>query len=92
MKRALHASKARGHGAVILLGDAPYLRPVRLLGPQGGQIVATRPVRRGRLLGLELKKGALEGASGMIAPTSNSRQKPRLAEKDGSVTPYGGLI
>ena len=45
MTHALAAAKARGHGAVILLGDAALLRPLRLLRSQDRRAVAAGPVR-----------------------------------------------
>ena len=41
------------------------------------------PFERDRLLGLELRDGALDGAWGMIVPTgmATSRSKPRPARK-----------
>ena len=32
MKQAIAAARMRGHGAILLVGDAPYYEPVRLLG------------------------------------------------------------
>ena len=64
---ALNEAKRFGHTAVLLVGDAPYYsrfgfgegltRSLHLLGP----------VERARFLGLELVKGALDGAAGFIA-------------------------
>src|SRR5881396_1998510 len=72
---ALAAAKARGHRAVILLGDAPYYIRFGFSAEKTGALSLPGPFERDRLLGLELRKGALDGvldgALGMIAPTGS---------------------
>ena len=68
MSQALAAAEARGHGAVILLGDAPYYARFGFSGRKTGELSLPGPFERDRLLGLELREGALDGAWGMIAP------------------------
>jgi predicted N-acetyltransferase YhbS len=65
---ALAAAKARGHGAVILLGDAPYYARFGFSTLKTGELSLPGPFEPDRLLGLELRAGALDGASGMIVP------------------------
>jgi predicted N-acetyltransferase YhbS len=85
MNRALAAAKARGHGAVILLGDAPYYARFGFSALKTGEISLPGPFERDRLLGFELRDGALDGVSGMIvatgalAPNKAARQMPRAA-------------
>jgi predicted N-acetyltransferase YhbS len=69
MKHALAAAKQRGHGAVVLLGDAPYYARFGFSALKAGELSLPGPFERDRLLGLELREGALDGASGMIVPT-----------------------
>ena len=69
MNHALAAAKARGHGAVILLGDAPYYARFGFSALKTGELSLPGPFERDRLLGLELREGALDGAWGMIVPT-----------------------
>jgi predicted N-acetyltransferase YhbS len=69
MDHALAAAKARGHRAVILLGDAPYYARFGFSDRKTGQLALPGAFERDRLLGLELSEGALDGAWGMIAPT-----------------------
>ena len=69
MHRALATAKARGHGAVILLGDAPYYARFGFSDLKTGELSLPGPFERDRLLGLELREGALDGAWGMIAAT-----------------------
>ena len=69
MDHALAAAKARGHRAVILLGDAPYYARFGFSAARTGELSLPGPFERDRLLGLELREGALDGAWGMIAAT-----------------------
>src|SRR5882757_6301973 len=69
MKRALAVARARGHGAVILLGDAPYYARFGFSAARTGALSLPGAFERERLLGLELVEGALDSAWGMIAPT-----------------------
>lgn len=69
MRHALAAAKAAGHGAVILLGDAPYYARFGFSALKTGELSLPGPFERDRLLALELREGALDGASGTIAPT-----------------------
>jgi predicted N-acetyltransferase YhbS len=72
MRHALAAAQARGHGAVILLGDAPYYARFGFSAAKTGELALPGPFERDRLLGLELRDGALDGASGLIIPTGTS--------------------
>jgi predicted N-acetyltransferase YhbS len=67
--RALALAKARGHGAVILLGDAPYYARFGFSTQKTGALALPGPFERDRLLALELRHGALDRARGMIVPT-----------------------
>ena len=69
MDHALAAAKARGHRAVILLGDAPYYARFGFSAEKTGELSLPGPFERERLLALELDDGALDGAWGMIVPT-----------------------
>jgi predicted N-acetyltransferase YhbS len=74
---ALAAAKRRGHGAVVLLGDAPYYSRFGFSALKTGELSLPGPFERDRLLGLELREGALDGAWGMIAPTgAPAAEKP----------------
>jgi predicted N-acetyltransferase YhbS len=88
--RALAAAKARGHGAVILLGDAPYYARFGFSHVKTGELSLPGPFERDRLLGLELREGALDGTRGMIAPTGALLLKPRAsrAKKALQVVPH----
>ena len=79
MQQALAAAKARGHGAVLLLGDAPYYARFGFSALKTGELSLPGPFERDRLLGLELRDGALDGAWGMIASTGVSVLKASTA-------------
>ena len=68
MDHALAAAKARGHRAVILLGDAPYYARFGFSALKTSELSLPGPFERDRLLGLELHEGALDGAWGVIVP------------------------
>jgi predicted N-acetyltransferase YhbS len=76
MEQAIAAAKALGHGAVILLGDAPYYSRFGFSSLKTRELSLPGPFERDRLLGLELCEGALDGAWGMIAATG--RLAPRI--------------
>src|ERR1700683_3228821 len=61
MNHALLAARVRGHGAVILLGDAPYYARFGFSTLKTGELALPGPFERDRLLGLELREGALDG-------------------------------
>ncbi|MCA6115775.1 N-acetyltransferase [Bradyrhizobium sp. WSM 1738] len=72
---ALAAAKARGHSAVILLGDAPYYARFGFSAAKTGELSLPGAFERDRLLGLELREGALDGAWGMIVATGTKLPK-----------------
>src|ERR1700754_2118507 len=78
MVRALEIARQRGHGAVILLGDAPYYARFGFSGAKTAELSLPGPFERDRLLGLELRDGALDDAWGMIvADGVREAQAPR---------------
>lgn len=90
MKHALAAAAAHGHGAVILLGDAPYYARFGFSTRKTGELSLPGPFERDRLLGLELREGALDGARGMIVPTGRAaaQSRPRLVVKLRILAPH----
>ncbi|TYO65204.1 N-acetyltransferase [Bradyrhizobium hipponense] len=79
MQQALAAARARGHAAVILLGDAAYYARFGFSAARTGELSLPGPFERDRLLALEFTEGALDGASGMIAPTGAALPKRRAS-------------
>ena len=75
MNHALAAARARGHRAVLLLGDAPYYARFGFSAEKTRELALSGAFERERLLGLEFEAGALDGACGMIVPTGASLLK-----------------
>ena len=79
MNHALAAARALGHGAVILLGDEPYYARFGFSSQKTGELSLPGPFERDRLLALELREGALDGAWGMIGSTGTPALKAHAA-------------
>jgi hypothetical protein len=79
MDHALAAARARGHRAVLLLGDAGYYSRFGFSAAKTGELMLPGAYEQERLLGIELAPGALDGAWGMIVPTGGSLPKPKAA-------------
>lgn len=93
VRRALQTARKLGFGAVILVGDPEYYNRFGFSGEKTGALWMPGPFERHRLLGRELKAGALEGARGMIAPAGRLEPTPDLAalvaQATGTNTPRG---
>ncbi|MCM2290812.1 N-acetyltransferase [Allorhizobium sp. BGMRC 0089] len=66
MRAAITEAKKRGHGAVLLVGDAPYYQRFGFFAEKTAHLVMPGPFARDRFLALELIPGWLDGAVGMI--------------------------
>jgi predicted N-acetyltransferase YhbS len=90
VNHALAAASRAGHGAVLLLGDASYYARFGFSALKTGELALPGPFERDRLLGLELREGVLDGASGMIVPTGMAKpqRKPRPAAKVRKLPPH----
>ena len=75
------AAAARGHRAVILLGDAPYYARFGFSPEKMAELSLPGPFERDRLLGLELVAGALDGACGTIVATGAKANPFRRAPR-----------
>ena len=82
MNAALMIAASRGHGAVVLLGDAPYYARFGFDTAKTAGLELPGPFERARLLGLELVDGALDGACGMIVATGSPERKARRSRKE----------
>ena len=67
MQVALRDAGRLGHGAVLLVGDAPYYRRFGFSNERTAALWLPGPYERHRLLAHELKPGALDGARGLIS-------------------------
>lgn len=79
VRRAIQAARRLGHGAIVLVGDPEYYSRFGFSGEKTGALWMPGPFERRRLLGRELKSGALDGARGMIAAAGRRIPMPDLA-------------
>ena len=75
MQRALREAKRLGHRSVLLVGDAPYYSRFGFSADKTGALRLPGPYEQHRLLGLEFKMGALDGARGLIRATGERLPK-----------------
>jgi len=69
MREAIWRAACRGHGAILLVGDAPYYERFGFTPEPMADLAMPGPFERERFLGLELREGALQGASGVLKAT-----------------------
>jgi predicted N-acetyltransferase YhbS len=72
VRRGLEAAREAGHGAVLLVGDAPYYGRFGFTREPTRDLVMPGPVDEARFLGLELRPGALAGATGLVRPAGRT--------------------
>ena len=75
--RTIDVARARGHAAIVLVGDAPYYGRFGFTADKTGALAMPGPFERHRLLGLELVSGGLDGAAGVIVAAGRTVMKPR---------------
>jgi len=88
MRHAINAARRLGHGAVLLVGDAPYYARFGFAADLTAALWMPGRYDRDRLLALELRPVALAGAHGLIAAAGALAPKPDLnalvaADRDG---------
>lgn len=85
MRHAIVRAEESGHGAIILVGDAPYYQRFGFSVEKAGSLIMPGPVERDRFLGLELKPGYLEQPAGLLV--ASGRRSPRgiIQEKSGKL-------
>ncbi|TXM64697.1 N-acetyltransferase [Methylobacterium sp. WL120] len=69
MHAALGRAESLGHGAVLLVGDAPYYERFGFSQALAANLTLPGPFARERFLGLELRAGAIDGAEGLVRAT-----------------------
>ena len=79
MQRALNEARVKGHGAVILVGDAPYYGRFGFGHGPVSDLHLPEPVDPARFLGLELIPGALDGAEGLVAASTRKVEREAKA-------------
>jgi predicted N-acetyltransferase YhbS len=84
VRHAIHEAALSGHDAILLVGDAPYYRRFGFSSAKVKGLHLPGPVVRSRFQGLELEKGALAGAAGLVMPAG------RLVLPEAAFVPYSG--
>ena len=79
VRHAIAVATARGHAAVLLVGDAPYYERFGFSAEKTADLWLPGPYERDRLLARELFPGALDGARGLIGATGRPAPTPELA-------------
>jgi predicted N-acetyltransferase YhbS len=79
VQQALREAGRLGHGAVLLVGDAPYYGRFGFSSEKTGALWLPGPYERHRLLGVELVPGALDGARGLVRASGQPAPRPDLA-------------
>ena len=69
VRHAIHEATLSGHSAIVLVGDAPYYRRFGFSAGKVKGLILPGPVEKTRFQGLELEKGALAGARGLVIPS-----------------------
>ncbi|WP_051660937.1 N-acetyltransferase [Bosea sp. 117] len=80
MASAINEAARLGHGAIMLVGDAPYYARFGFSSAPTGELWLPGPFDRARFLALELKPGALAGAKGLVSATGEAVASPSLSE------------
>ena len=80
MRHAITRAKEQGHGAIILVGDAPYYQRFGFSADKTSGLMMPGPVERHRLLGLELKSGYLDQSAGLLV--ASGQRSPRRITRD----------
>lgn len=66
MRQAIAEAGRLGHGAILLVGDAPYYARFGFSAEKTGSLSMPGPYERDRFLALELVPGALDGTKGVL--------------------------
>jgi len=66
MQRGIDEARAKGHRAIILVGDLPYYSRVGFVPIPRGRVKLPGAVDYSRVLGLSLVEGALEALEGLV--------------------------
>ena len=85
MEAAIERAAALGHGAILLVGDAPYYERFGFRRAHTVGLEMPGPIEAERFLGLELRPGAFADARGLVRASGavalavrRQRHKPRL--------------
>lgn len=78
MRHAIGEATRLGHGAILLVGDAPYYARFGFSAGKTGELAMPGPYERHRFLALELAEGALDGARGTLVAAGRRVVRERV--------------
>ena len=79
MRAALERAAARGHGAVLLVGDAPYYGRFGFSAARTERAAVARPVRARAVPRPRTERRRADGARGLITATGAVEERPDVA-------------
>ena len=79
MRLAIDEARRLGHGAILLVGDAPYYARFGFTAAKTGSLAMPGPYERERFLALELVEGALDDARGTLLATGRKNKPAPMA-------------
>ncbi|MFH1796054.1 MAG: N-acetyltransferase [Pseudomonadota bacterium] len=79
MRHAIAEAMLLGHGAILLVGDAPYYARFGFSAEKTDRLAMPGPYEKHRLLALELKAGALDGAQGVLRAAGRKVEMAKVA-------------
>jgi predicted N-acetyltransferase YhbS len=92
VRRVLREARRLGHRAIVLVGDTSYYGRFNFSTAKTGALRLPGPFEPHRLLGLELKAGALDGARGIIRATGRRVPKGLPAFLTGATPSQHALL
>lgn len=82
MRHAVSEAARLGHGAILLVGDAPYYSRFGFSAEKTGDIAMPGPFEKHRLLAVELETGAMDGLRGIVRGVGRREKlRPQLQVK-----------
>ena len=80
MRHAIDEARRLGHGAILLVGDAPYYARFGFSVDKTGALAMPGPYERERFLALELAEDWLDGAHGVLKPNGRRIKASPLSQ------------
>ncbi|WP_187968156.1 GNAT family N-acetyltransferase [Aquibium microcysteis] len=77
MRHAIGEARRLGHGAILLVGDAPYYARFGFSAEKTDALSMPGPYEKGRFLALELIEGWLDGAAGTLTAAGRKAKAER---------------
>ncbi len=81
MRHAIVEAARLGHGAILLVGDAPYYARFGFTPQKTDRLAMPGPYEKHRFLALELREGALDGAHGVLKPAGRKIEAGKAAAR-----------